>query len=227
MKPININANLADSDANVHCLMNGLHMTCCADTGAHNSIISDQTFNDLNLDKTSLNTQQRYNIKTATSLELDAVQGVIIVPLVFFNLSNGKAQKLDQKFLVLRPGHFLNMPLIGCDFLKANKGAVYFHPNRVTEVVINNEIIGTPPDNIKVRFQHTSTTEHPERNMPGNESHIHGPLHELLDSTYYPGEATHERCVPIHVFSSFVQQCRQEKISNVKIRNIHIILQFK
>ena len=84
-KPININANLADSDANVHCLMNGLHMTCCADTGAHNSIISDQTFNDLNLDKTSLDTQQRYNIKTATSLELDAVQGVIIVPLVFFN----------------------------------------------------------------------------------------------------------------------------------------------
>ena len=85
MKRIEIAANLANSDSNVTCLMNGVSTTCCADTGAHHSIISEQSFIDLNLDKQLMNTKQRYNIKTATTLELDAVQGEIVVPLVFFN----------------------------------------------------------------------------------------------------------------------------------------------
>ena len=195
--------------------MNGASTTCCADTGAHHSIISEQSFIDLNLDKKLMNTKQRYNIKTATTLELDAVQGEIVVPLVFYNLCNGKTQNFQQKFLVLRADHCLNMPLIGCDFLKPNNGGVLFHQNLPTEIVINNKVIGSPPDFISVRFEQTSTAEYAPDEPVSNKSDLHSPVHELLDSTYYPGDQVNAHSVPINVFSSFIQQCRQEKISRL------------
>ena len=128
-----------------------------------------------------LNTKQRYNIKTATTLELDAVQGEIIVPLVFYNLHDGKTQRFKQKFLVLRKDHHLSMPLIGCDFLKANNGGVLFHQNLPTEIIVNDKTIGPPTEFISVKFEQISQAEYIAEDTTGNKYDLHGPIHDILD----------------------------------------------
>ena len=124
------------------------------------------------------------------------------MPLVFYNLCDGKTQEFQQKFLVLREDHHLNMPLIGCDFLKSNNGGVLFHQNLPTEIVINDKVIGPPPEFISVRFEQTSTAEYASDEPEGNKCDLHSPVHELLDSKYYPGKQENAHSVPMNVFSS-------------------------
>ena len=70
-----ITANFSDAEANVSCFIKGIPYVCCADSGAHNSIISDETFQALQLDQNKLDKRQIFNIRTAKNTEMDAVQG--------------------------------------------------------------------------------------------------------------------------------------------------------
>ena len=65
--------------------MNNVSQVCCLDSGAHNSIISAQVFDSMNIDHKKLSTRQTYNIKTATALEKDVVQGTVVLDLTIYN----------------------------------------------------------------------------------------------------------------------------------------------
>ena len=99
--------------------MNGVSQTCFLDSGAHNSIVSAQVFDSLNIDSRKSCTKQTYNIKTATALEMDAVQGTVILDLIINN-EDDTTQTVRQLFLVLRPNLSLTIPLFGLNFLTHN-----------------------------------------------------------------------------------------------------------
>ena len=67
-----VTANFSDAQANVSCYLKGVPFVCCADSGAQNSILSDETFRDLKLDPEKLDKRQIFNIRTATATEMDA-----------------------------------------------------------------------------------------------------------------------------------------------------------
>ena len=116
-KPKTIEANFLDAKSNVQCAINGKPFVCCADTGAHNSIISNTVFSSLAINPAKLDTKQSYNIRTATSTVQDAVRGQIVLNLTFHNAGDGATQNIRQTFLVLRPNYELEVPLLGTDFL--------------------------------------------------------------------------------------------------------------
>ena len=62
-----ITANFIDAQSNVSCYLKGVPYVCCADSGAHNSILSDETFRELKLDPNKLDKRQIFNIRTATA----------------------------------------------------------------------------------------------------------------------------------------------------------------
>ena len=110
-KPRTIEANFSDAKSNIKCAINGQIFICCADTGAHNSIISNKVFQSLNLDLSQLDTKQSYNIRTATSTVNNAVVGQIVLQLTFHIAENKNRQFINQSFLVLRPDYELEIPL--------------------------------------------------------------------------------------------------------------------
>ena len=128
-KPRIIEANFSDAKSNIKCAINGQICICCADTGAHNSIISNKVFQSLKLDLSHLDTKQSYNIRTATSTVADAVLGQIVLQLMFHNAGNKNRQFINQSFLVLLPDYELEIPLLGTDFLGANSGEIKLNPN--------------------------------------------------------------------------------------------------
>ena len=121
-----IDANFQSGNkASIQCRMNNVSQICCLDSGAHNSIISAQVFDSMNIDRKKLCTRQTYNIKTATALETDAVQGTVVLDLTIYNEDN-TAQTVKQPFLVLRPQLSLSIPLLGLDFLTNNQVVMIF-----------------------------------------------------------------------------------------------------
>jgi hypothetical protein len=96
LQPNTIDANFAAAESNVDCTMNGTPATCCADSNANHCIMSNQTFKDLKLDPALLNKKQTFNICSATSLELDAIQGQITLQLIFQNVTDGSHQTINQ-----------------------------------------------------------------------------------------------------------------------------------
>ena len=66
-----------------------------------------------------------YNIKTATALETDAIQGTVILDLIINNEDN-TMQTVKQPFLVLRPNLSFSVPLLGLDFLTDNQTVMSF-----------------------------------------------------------------------------------------------------
>ena len=79
----------------------------------------------MNIDRKKLCTRQTYNIKTATALEKDAVQGTVVLDLTIYNEDN-TAQTVKQPFLVLRPQLSLSIPLLGLDFFTNNQVVMSF-----------------------------------------------------------------------------------------------------
>ena len=61
-------------------------------------MISAKVFDAMNIDHTKLCTRQTYNIKTATNLEKDAIQGTIVLDLIVYNEDN-IIQTIKQPFL--------------------------------------------------------------------------------------------------------------------------------
>jgi hypothetical protein len=216
-KPQTKEANFIDSKSNVECAINGQIFICCADIGAHNSIISNTVFQSLQLDSSQLDTKQSYNIRTATSTVTDAVLGQIVLQLTFHNAGNKNKQFINQSFLVLRPDYELEVPLLGTDFLGANAGEIKFQPN--FKLFLNKKEINSTfsaPANIpktcttNARYQESSI-------MSSNCFPSAQPETEPLDISPGAQEDTH---TTIHEFCAFVYQARFEKVARL-VRNEH------
>ena len=83
----------------------------------------------MNIYHKKLCTRQTYNIKTATSLEKDAIQGSVVLDLIVYN-EDKTTQIIRQPFLVLRPNHTLSTLLLGLDFLTKNQGVMNLKNNK-------------------------------------------------------------------------------------------------
>ena len=111
-----IDVNFENSNkSRVYCLIKGSPFDCCADSGAHNSIISSQFFYNLIIDNTYLDRKQTFNIRTATGLEKNAVRGIVELCLTFSNVDHS-TQSLQKRFLVLKQQLDLMLPLLGYIF---------------------------------------------------------------------------------------------------------------
>ena len=228
-----ITANFSDAEANVSCYIMGIPNVCCADSGAHNSIISDETFHALNLDQNKLDKRQIFNIRTATNTEMDAVQGKITIPLTFQNAHNSLQQTIFQTFLVLRKDHLLTIPLLGTDFLRANQGIIKFNPDFV--LTLNGQQIGKLDMNVgrtNTVLGETMPTQPTSTYTAGiNPAKYHSldrvnACYASVSGNYDPSRPN--QTATLHEFNNFVGQNRLEKITyqvrkNKKYKNASLI----
>ena len=213
--PVLIEANFASSESNVQCYVNDQQLTCCADSGAHRCIMSYETFRNLKFKSDMLNKKEVFNIKTATTLELDAVMGTFSLPLVFYNEMDGKPQSINQTFLVLRKHHTLAVPLLGTDFMKQNNGELRFQSASPVQLFLNGFQVGPKPQMIPIQFLQTKQSDcAPNLDIPALHFE-HTPVNPIFTEPGSYDSEIPEIQITFENYMCMVQECRTEKIAQL------------
>ena len=134
-----INVNLMNNQPNIVISIQNCKMLSLVDTGSFFSILPSKHFQQLNIPSEHLDRSKNYSIQSATNLVTNAVQGTIHLLVIIDNV-DGTKQKLTQKFLILRADLGLNMPLLGSDFLRANKSVIQYGVDKILLVLINQHV---------------------------------------------------------------------------------------
>jgi hypothetical protein len=133
-----INVNLTNNQPNLVISIQNCKMLSLVDTGSFFSILPSKHFQQLNIPSEYLDKSKNYSIQSATNLVNNAVQGTIHLSVDIDNV-NGTKQKLNQRFLILRPDLSLTLPLLllGSDFLRANKSVIQYDVEKISLVLSN------------------------------------------------------------------------------------------
>ena len=176
----------------------------------------------LNIPASYLDKSKHYSIQSAPDLVKNAVQVTIYLSVIIDN-ANGTKQKLNQKFLVLRPDLSLTLPLLGSDFLRANNSVIQYDKEGIS-LVLNNFHVRTISNDEPLQCTNTfltlpqtaqkTNTKTPTMSQNGkntfqvkNESSIH------FQSSN----------VSLDTFNSFLLNCRCEKLNSMYSRQGNVV----
>ena len=158
----------------------------------------------MNIDRKKLCTRQTYNIKTATTLEKDAIQGTVVLDLIVYN-ADKTTQTVRQPFLVLRPTHSLSIPLLGLDFLTNNQAVMSFTDSKFI-VTVNG---------FKLSLSHTNPPMTKESLLPTYDTGVKSTVKSGTTRSNPPNHfsLSGKSAVTLSEFNAFVRQNRMEKLS--------------